>query len=86
MTKLELTLPPALSDFVRRLVDAGLYGSAESVVEDAVRRLSESDDAKAAALRAALAPGLAEADAGIFYPGTMDDIIAEARAAAAARK
>lgn len=79
MSKIELDLPPDLSQFVRGQVEAGLYHSAEDVIEDAVRRLSEADEAKIKAIKAALAPGLAEADAGDYFEGGAVEIIAAAR-------
>ena len=86
MSKFEISLPPVLSDFVRRQVDAGIYDTPAAAIEDAVRRLSEADDAKLVALRAAIAPGVAEADAGVFYEGSIDDIVAEARVHTPPRK
>ncbi len=75
MSKIELDLPPDLSRFVRSQVEAGLYHSEQDVIEDAVRRLSEADEAKVEAIKAALAPGLAEADAGIYFEGGAAEII-----------
>lgn len=75
MSKVEIDLPPHLSGFVRRQVEAGLYNSVADVIEDALRRLSESDDAKIEAIKAALAPGLAEADAGVYFEGGAAEII-----------
>lgn len=86
MSKFEVELPAALSGFIRRQVEAGLYDTPAAAIEDAVRRFAETDDAKIAAVRAALAPGVAEADAGVFYDGDMDDIIAEAKAERSKRK
>jgi putative addiction module CopG family antidote len=84
MSKIEIELPPALAEFVQGQVDSGFFKSAEDVIEDAVRRAADeiwpSAEDKLEALRAALAPGVAEADAGIFFEGTIDDIIAEAKA------
>ncbi len=86
MSKFEIEFPPALADFLDRQIEAGLYNTVSDVVQDAVRRLSESDDAKLAALRAALAPGLADIEAGRFFDGSIEDILGEARAGAVARK
>ena len=86
MSKFEIDLPSALSSFIRRQVEAGLYNNAAAAIEDAVRRLSEEDDAKVEAIRAALAPGVAEANAGIYYAGGAAEIIKEARARSANRK
>lgn len=77
-------LPPDLDDFVREEVRAGRYADEDDVVRDAVRQLAEkreaAEAAKLAALRAALAPGLADAAAGRFAEGGVMD--AAARAAA----
>lgn len=86
MSKLEIDLPPELSDFLQRQVDAGLYKTVADVIEDAVRRSWEDDDWQIEAVRSALAPGVAEADAGIYFDGTIDDIIAEAKAARTKQK
>lgn len=86
MSKFEVDLSPALSGFIRRQVEAGLCDTSGQAIEDAVRRSSENDGAKIEAIKAALAPGVAEADAGIFYDGDIDDIIAEERRRASTRK
>ena len=86
MSTFEIELPPHLAGFIREQIAAGTYGSASEAIADAVRRLSEDYQTKTQALREALAPGVAEADAGIFFKGDMDDIIAEARGAAPRRK
>ncbi|HYD86173.1 MAG TPA: type II toxin-antitoxin system ParD family antitoxin [Vitreimonas sp.] len=75
-----------VAEFVQGQVDAGLYNSAADVIEDAVRRASEEIWPNAEAIRAALAPGVAEADAGVFYEGTIEDILAEARATRAKQR
>jgi len=85
MSKIEIDLPPALADFVQDQVDAGLYNTPADVIEDAVRRASEEiwpDNLEA--LRAALAPGLADIEAGRTYELTLDEILAEARASSRA--
>jgi putative addiction module CopG family antidote len=80
MSKIEVELPPALADFVQSQVDAGLYNTPSDVIEDVVRRASEEIWPDVEAVRAALAPGLADIEAGRFYEGTIEDILAEARA------
>lgn len=66
-------LPPDLDEFVREEVKAGRYADEADVIRDAVRQLAEKRDAaeaaKLAALRTALAPGLADATAGRFVEG-----------------
>lgn len=78
------TLTPDLEAFVREEVAAGRYADEAEVVRDAVRRLAELREAvetgKLDALRAALAPGLADLAAKRFATGTVMD--AAARAAA----
>lgn len=88
MSKLEINLPPALAEFVQGQVEAGLFNSAEDVVEDAVRRASEEiwpQSAQIALLRAAISEGLADIEAGRVSECTIDEIIAEARAASPTR-
>lgn len=79
MSKFEVDLPPELSDFLQRQVDAGLYKTAADVIEDAVRRSWEDDGGQLEALRATLAPGLADIEAGRVHELAIDDILAEAR-------
>lgn len=68
-----LQLPPDLDEFVRDEVKAGRYADEADVIRDAVRQLAEkreaAETAQLAALRAALAPGLADAKAGRFVEG-----------------
>lgn len=81
MSTIKIELPPALAEFVQSQVDAGLYNTPADVVEDAVRRASEEvwpDDLEA--IRAAIAPGLADIEAGRTYELTLEEILAEARA------
>jgi len=78
------TLPPDLDAFVREEVRAGRYADEADVIRDAVRQLAERRDAaeatKLAALRAALAPGLADAAAGRFAEGGVMESAARAAA------
>lgn len=80
MNKIEIELPAGLAEFVEAQVQAGLYESVQDAIADAVRRVSEDDEAKAAAVRGVIVQGLADLDAGRFFEGTVDDIIAEAKA------
>jgi putative addiction module CopG family antidote len=77
-------LPSDLEAFVRGEVAAGRYADEAEVIRDAVRRLAEAREAHEAAqlanLRAALAPGIADAEAGRFAEGGVTD--AAKRAAA----
>lgn len=67
------TTTPDLEAFVRDEVAAGRYADEAEVIRDAVRRLAELLEAleagKLEALRAALAPGLADIAAGRFVSG-----------------
>ncbi len=78
------TLTPDLEAFVRDEVAAGRYADEAEVIRDAVRRLAELREAldagKLEALRAALAPGLADIAAGRFAPGGVMDSAARAAA------
>jgi len=80
MSKIEIDLPPALAEFVQGQVDAGLYNTPVDVIEDAVRRASEEIWPPVEAVRAVLAEGMADVEAGRFYEGSIEDILAEARA------
>jgi len=86
MSKIEIDLPPALAAFVEAQVEAGLFHSAAGVVEDAGRRASEEiwppQGPELDVLRAAIAEGLADIEAGRVSECTIEEIIAEARAAA----
>ncbi len=77
-------LTPDLKSFVREEVASGRYADEAEVIRDAVRRLAELREAieagKSDALRAALAPGLADITAGRFASGGVME--AAARAAA----
>lgn len=82
MSKIEIDLPDGLIEFMEAQVQAGLYASVQDAIEDAVRRASEDDAAKETAVRALIAKGLADLDAGRVFEGTVEDIIAEAKAKA----
>lgn len=64
---------------VEKKVESGLYGSAQEVVEDALRNLEldqQSDEEKLAWLRQAWDEGVASGDAGEL---DIEEVIAEAR-------
>jgi putative addiction module CopG family antidote len=77
-------LPSDLDAFVREEVAAGRYSDEAEVIRDAVRRLADeraaAESAKLANLRAALAPGLADAADGRFAAGGVKDSAARAAA------
>ena len=76
------TLTPDLEAFVRDEVAAGRYADEAEVIRDAVRRLADLREAlvagKLEALRAGLAPGLADIAAGRFVEGGVMDSAARA--------
>lgn len=86
MSKIDIELPKVLAEFLESQVEAGLYNSVSDAVEDAVRKQYEDDGASIEALRAALAPGLADIKAGRVRELTIDEILAEARSASPVRE
>lgn len=85
MTEIVLELPPMLAEFLERQVEAGVYNSVTDAVEDAVRREYEGESARLEALRAALAPGLADIEAGRVRELALGEILASARASTPGR-
>lgn len=89
MSKIEVELPPALTNYLEAQVEAGLYKSVADVVEAAVRRAADEDwvgySADVETIRAALAPGLADIEAGRVQEVKVDEILAKARASEPAR-
>lgn len=62
-----VALGPKLEEAIRRLIDSGRYHSKSEVIREGIR-LVEEREARLAALDAALARGLADADAGRTTP------------------
>lgn len=85
MSKFEIELPPALSDYLEDQVEAGLFKSVSDAVEHAVRRDYDGEDVRLDVLRAALAPGLADIAAGRSRELTIEEILANARASVRGR-
>ncbi|HSV13758.1 MAG TPA: type II toxin-antitoxin system ParD family antitoxin [Tepidisphaeraceae bacterium] len=85
---MNISLDPKLARFVEERVKAGLYDSADDLINAAVARL-KTDEEKAAEeladLRVDVDAGLAEADRGDFAEFTAEDVIAERHAARASR-
>ena len=75
-----------LEDFVSELVTAGRYNSKSEVLREGVRLVQERE-ARLAALRAAIAVGIADADAGRVTPAeeVFDRLEAKYRAMADAK-
>jgi antitoxin ParD1/3/4 len=64
---LNVSLPPELEARVRQKVESGLYGSASEVIREALRLFEAYENARAAtltSLRADIAQGMADIDAG----------------------
>lgn len=64
MSAVTVNLTGKLAEFVEDRVASGEYDSATDVVHDAVRLLSDDYDRKLTALRAAIAEGTADVEAG----------------------
>ena len=77
---MNVSLHPRLARFVEDQVKAGRFSSAEDVVNGALARLqaeAELSSADVESLRAEIAVGVGEADAGRLEPWDPDDIDAE---------
>jgi antitoxin ParD1/3/4 len=87
---MNISLDPRLEKFIQDRVNAGLYDSADDMINAAVARLKTEEEQAAAEdladLRTDVDAGLAEADRGEFVAFTADDVIAERRAAHAAKR
>ena len=78
MATTSLSLGSHWETFIKDQVHSGRYATASEVIRDALRTLEERGE-RHEALRAALEPGLADADAGRFDEGfSMADVIAGA--------
>lgn len=86
MSKIEIELSPVLEEFLESQVEAGLYKSVADAIEGAVRREYDGEDVRIEAIRAALAPGLADIEAGRTRELGLDEILAKARGGAPARE
>ncbi len=81
---LNVSLPPELEHRVREHVASGLYGSASEVVREALRLFEAFQDVQSASLvklRADIAQGLKDVEAGRVGSLALDDIKAQGRAA-----
>lgn len=85
---LNVSLPPELENRVREHVASGLYGSASEVIREALRLFEAYQavqSASLAALKADIAQGLADAEAGRVGAVDMDAVKAKGRAALQAK-
>ena len=79
---LNVSLPKELEARVREHVASGLYGSASEVIREALRLFEayqSVQQARLAALKADIAQGFADVEAGRVSPVDMADIKAEGR-------
>ena len=89
MPTMNVSLPRELAAFVEDEVASGGYSTASEVVRDALRLLRrerEQYEQKMAVLRREMQIGMDDIEAGSFSDRTVEDIAAEARAAAMARR
>lgn len=86
---LNVSLPPELENRVRQHVESGLYSSASEVVREALRLFETYQNTRAAnlaALKADIAQGLADIDAGNAREVSATNIKERGRALLASRK
>lgn len=86
---MNVSLTPALEEFVNGKVSTGRYGSASEVVREALRLLQDHDrlrEAQLAELRSEVAKGIDALDAGQGAALDMDAIKRRARRELSARK
>lgn len=79
---MHISLTPELESRIRSKVESGLYNNASEVVREALRFMEMHEELvermKLEHLRAALAPGAAQAKAGEFADPGLDSILEEA--------
>ena len=86
---LNVSLPPELENRVRQHVESGLYSSASEVIREALRLFEAYQSAQAAslqALKADIAQGVADLEAGRTSDVSAASIQERGRALLAARK
>ncbi len=79
---MNVSLTPALEDFVNRKVSSGRYGSASEVVREALRLLEDKDrvrETQLAELRGEVARGLEQLEAGEGKPLSVAKVKARGR-------
>lgn len=89
MPTMNVSLPRELAAFVEDEVASGDYSTASEVVRDALRLLQrerEQYEQKMAVLRREIQIGMDDIEAGRVSDRTVEDIAAETRAAAMARR
>ncbi len=83
---IKLDLPPELEQYVAEKVRRGDYGSATELILDYLQRQRAVDERKFAELKQLIDEGIAEAERGEGEPLDIDEILAEVRAEAKAKK
>lgn len=89
MPTMNVSLPAELAAFVEGEVASGQHGTASEVVREALRLLRrerEQYEQKMAILRREIQIGIDDIEAGRISDRTVEDIAAETRAAAMARR
>jgi antitoxin ParD1/3/4 len=89
MQTMNVSLTPELIKIVQGKVASGLYGNASEVIREAIRMMDQHKqfmyEAKLAKLREALAPGLADVEAGRFADYSLDGLKKKLNKKSAAR-
>ena len=86
---LNISLPPELENRVRRHVESGLYSSASEVIREALRLFEAYQGVQAAnlaSLKADIAQGVADIEAGRVRELDMNEIKQRGRATLATRR
>jgi antitoxin ParD1/3/4 len=84
---MNVTLPPAFEQFVRRKVESGDFRSAGEVVSEGLRLLQQQDEQWAAEARAKIDEGWTQAKSGhLLSPEAVRESLAARKAAWKARR
>lgn len=75
---MNVSLTPRLVEYVRRKVDAGLYGSSSEVIRDALRLMEQRDRQREAALTAVRADDLQSTGNEVIDPVDLFDKLKDA--------
>ena len=79
MPSLNVTLTTELFQIVQSKIDSGLYANSNEVIRDAIRQMDKTvdllDELKLTRLKAALAEGIRQAEAGETISLTLDELL-----------
>ena len=79
MPSLNVTLTTELLQIVQSKIDSGLYANSSEVIRDAIRQMDTTvdllDELKLTRLKAALAEGIRQAEAGETTSLTLDELL-----------